>query len=69
MLCYILYAPGVNQGSGNWGEPERAPGVMMSTALACVRACVRTYVPVGEACLGTSAVRVAENERIDRHYM
>ncbi len=38
-------------------EPQ---GVMMSTALACVRtcvhACVRTCVSVGEACLGTSEV-------------
>ncbi len=38
-------------------EPQ---GVMMSTALACVRtcvhACVRTYVRVGEACLGTSEI-------------
>ncbi len=40
-------------------EPQ---GVMMSTALACVRACLRTYVRVGEACLGTSEVKVAGNE-------
>ncbi len=44
-------------------EPQ---GVMMSTALACVHACVpacvHTYVLVGEACLGTSEVIVAGNE-------
>ncbi len=38
-------------------EPQ---GVMMSTALACVRAylcaCVRTYVRVDEACLGTTYI-------------
>ncbi len=38
----------------------------MSTALACVRACVHTlYVRTGEACLGTSTSKcmsVAENE-------
>ncbi len=34
----------------------------MSTALACVRACLPACVRVGEACLGTSEVIVAGNE-------
>ncbi len=54
----------------NWGEPERAPrghDVYCTCVRACVRACIcacvrRTYVRVGEACLGVSEVSVAGNE-------
>ncbi len=41
----------------NWGEPERAPrshDVYCTGVRACVPACLRTYVRVGEASLRAS---------------
>ncbi len=39
----------------NWGEPERAPHLMMCTAFS---ACVRTYVRVGRGLAGNECMRM-----------
>ncbi len=59
----------------HWGEPERAPQLLVSIAHACVRACVRVYVAAsdvweyggecGVRCLRTSTVL----SKYDREYI
>ncbi len=46
-----------------WGEPERAPQLLVSIARACVCTCVRTYVRGGVRCLEKTFINKAKGYR------